>query len=119
MTLEKYCISYNTAYLQMDLSLCIYSVQHKGSYRVRLYEMENFGGQMYELMDDCDNIQDRYHMSDCQSCNVMDGHWLMYEQPSYRGRMMYLRPGEYRSMREMGQSAQFRFSSIRRIMDSC
>ncbi|XP_033471670.2 gamma-crystallin M3-like [Epinephelus lanceolatus] len=91
---------------------------HKGAYRVRLYERENFGGQMYELMDDCDNIQDRYHMSDCQSCNVMDGHWLMYEQPHYRGRMMYLRPGEYRSFREMGYDGS-RFSSIRRITDSC
>uniref|UniRef100_A0A3B4G867 Gamma-crystallin M3-like n=1 Tax=Pundamilia nyererei TaxID=303518 RepID=A0A3B4G867_9CICH len=91
---------------------------HKGSYRVRIYERENFGGQMYELMDDCDNFQDRYRMSDCQSCNVMDGHWLMYEQPHYRGRMMYLRPGEYRSFREMGYDGM-RFSSIRRINESC
>ncbi len=36
-------------------------------------------GQMYEMMDDCDNIMDRYRMSHCQSCHVMDGHWLMYE----------------------------------------
>ncbi len=72
-------------------------------------------GQMYEMMDDCDNIMDRYHMSHCQSCHVMDGHWLMYEQPRYRGKMWYFRPGEYRSFRDMGG---MRFMSMRRINDS-
>ena len=85
---------------------------------MRIYEKENFGGQMHELMDDCDNMQDRYRMNECQSCHVMDGHWLMYEQPNYRGRMMYMRPGEYRSFRDMGMSGT-RFMSMRRIMDMC
>ncbi|MEQ2316887.1 hypothetical protein AMECASPLE_036982 [Ameca splendens] len=88
-----------------------------GSYRMRIYERENFGGMMHECMDDCDNFMDRYRMSDCMSCHVMDGHWLMYEQPHYRGRMMYLRPGEYRSFRDMGYGGM-RFMSMRRIMDS-
>uniref|UniRef100_A0A3P9JWZ3 Zgc:153846 n=1 Tax=Oryzias latipes TaxID=8090 RepID=A0A3P9JWZ3_ORYLA len=91
---------------------------HKGQFRMRIYERENFGGQMHELSDDCDSIMDRYRMSDCMSCNVMDGHWLMYEQPHYRGRMMYMRPGEYRSFRDMGFSGM-RFMSMRRIMDMC
>nr|XP_004569873.1 gamma-crystallin M1 [Maylandia zebra] len=91
---------------------------HRGQFRMRIYERENFGGQMYELMDDCDSIMDRYRMSDCMSCNVMDGHWLMYEQAHYRGRMMYLRPGEYRSFRDMGMSGM-RFMSMRRITDMC
>ncbi|XP_030198944.1 gamma-crystallin M1-like isoform X1 [Gadus morhua] len=90
---------------------------HRGQFRMKIYERENFGGQSNEMMDDCDNIQDRYRMSDCQSCHVMDGHWLMYEQPQYRGRMMYMRPGEYRSFREM-MSGQ-RFMSMRRITDMC
>ncbi|XP_067083787.1 gamma-crystallin M3-like [Osmerus mordax] len=91
---------------------------HQGSYRMRIYEKENFGGQMAELMNDCDSIKDRYRMQDCHSCNVIDGHWLMYGQPHYRGRMMYLRPGEYRNLKEMGHSG-LRFSSIRRITDAC
>uniref|UniRef100_A0A8L0DUJ4 Beta/gamma crystallin 'Greek key' domain-containing protein n=1 Tax=Oncorhynchus mykiss TaxID=8022 RepID=A0A8L0DUJ4_ONCMY len=94
--------------------------QHKGNFMMRIYEKENFGGQMHEMMDDCDSIQERYRMSDCQSCNVMDGHWLMYEQPHFRGRMIYLRPGEYRSLRDMGLGpVDMRIGSIRRIMDSC
>ncbi|XP_033965501.1 gamma-crystallin M3-like [Pseudochaenichthys georgianus] len=92
--------------------------QHRGSFRIKIYEKENFGGQSHELMEDSDNIMERYRMSDCQSCNVMEGHWLMYEQPQFRGRMMYLRPGEYRSMKEMGFSGM-KLNSVKRIMDSC
>ncbi|KAJ8252895.1 hypothetical protein GJAV_G00206760 [Gymnothorax javanicus] len=109
-------------YSRMGMSDCFRSCRmipmHRGQFRMRIYERESFGGQMYELMDDCDSIMDRYRMSDCQSCNVMDGHWLMYEQPHYRGRMMYMRPGEYRSFRDMGYS-NMRFMSMRRITDSC
>ncbi|KAK2880423.1 gamma-crystallin M3-like [Channa argus] len=92
---------------------------HRGQFRMRIYERENFAGQMHELMDDCESLQDRYYMSDCQSCNVMDGHWLMFEQPNYRGRMMYMRPGEYKNFREAGLRNVMRISSIRRIMDMC
>ncbi|KAL7841637.1 hypothetical protein SRHO_G00253280 [Serrasalmus rhombeus] len=89
---------------------------HRGSYRMRVYERENFMGQMHEVMEDCDSFMDRYHWSSgCMSCHVMDGHWLMYEQPHYRGRMWYFRPGEYRSFRDF---SGMRFMSMRRIMDS-
>ncbi|CAB1414774.1 unnamed protein product [Pleuronectes platessa] len=75
-------------------------MQHRGQFRMKIYERENFSGQMHEVMDDCENLQDRYLMADCQSCNVMDGHWLMFEQPNFRGRMIYVRPGEHRNFRE-------------------
>ena len=84
---------------------------------MRIFEAENLSGQMHELMDDCESIQERFRMSDCQSCKVMEGHWLMYEQPHYRGRQMYLSPGEYGSLREMGMD--IRTGSMRRIMESC
>ncbi|XP_016093216.1 gamma-crystallin M2-like isoform X2 [Sinocyclocheilus grahami] len=107
-------------YMSMfGMSNCIRSCRmipmHRGSYRMRIYERENFMGQMHEMMDDCDNCMDRYRMPHCQSCHVMDGNWLMYEQPQYRGRMWHFRPGEYRSFSNMGG---MRFMSMRRIMDS-
>ncbi|XP_034059534.1 gamma-crystallin M3-like isoform X3 [Gymnodraco acuticeps] len=105
-------------YQRMGMSDCIKSCRMIPMFRMRIHEKENFGGQMHELMDDCDNMMDRYRMNECQSCNVMDGHWLMYEQPQYKGKMMYLRPGEYKSFRDMGMSGQ-RFMSMKRIMDSC
>ncbi|XP_067299800.1 gamma-crystallin M2-like [Pseudorasbora parva] len=110
---------YDDCMSMFGMSNCIRSCRmismYRGSYRMRIYERENFMGQMYEMMDDCDNIMDRYRMSHCQSCHVMDGHWLMYEQPHYRGRMWYFRPGEYRNFSNMDG---MRFMSMRRIMDS-
>uniref|UniRef100_A0A3Q4BTN5 Beta/gamma crystallin 'Greek key' domain-containing protein n=1 Tax=Mola mola TaxID=94237 RepID=A0A3Q4BTN5_MOLML len=91
---------------------------HRGSYRMRIYEKENFGGQMKELMEDCDNILDRFQMSSCLSCNVIEGQWLMYEQPQYRGRMIYMRPGEYRNFMSVVGS-NMKIMSMRRITDSC
>ncbi|KAM9449781.1 gamma-crystallin M2-like [Clarias gariepinus] len=89
---------------------------YRGSYRMKVYERENFMGQTMDVMDDCDSFMDRYHWSNSfMSCNVMDGHWLMYEHPHYRGRMWYFRPGEYRNFRDYGG---MRFMSMRRIMDS-
>ncbi|KAL1022198.1 hypothetical protein UPYG_G00023430 [Umbra pygmaea] len=102
-----------------DKSIFIIYLKYRGPYRMRLYERENFGGQMHELNEDCENIMERYRMSECQSCNVMEGHWLMYEQPNFRGRQVYVRPGEYRNLREMGNTSMNRFMSMRRIMDSC
>ncbi|KAA8593082.1 hypothetical protein FQN60_018537 [Etheostoma spectabile] len=43
--------------------------KHRGQFRIKIYERENFGGQSYELIDDCDNMMDRYRMNDCQSCH--------------------------------------------------
>ncbi|XP_039997995.1 gamma-crystallin M3-like [Xiphias gladius] len=92
---------------------------HRGQFRLRIYERENLAGQMHELMDDCESLQDRLYMSDCQSVNVMEGHWLMFEQPNYRGRMIYVKPGEYKNLREMGMTSTMKISSIRRIMEVC
>ncbi|XP_052003873.1 crystallin, gamma M5 [Xyrauchen texanus] len=91
---------------------------HIGTFRMRIFEKENFVGQKFELMDDCESIQERFHISDCQSCNITHGHWLMYELPNFEGRMMYIRPGEYSSFREMGLGP-ITVGSIRRIVESC
>ncbi|XP_034059560.1 gamma-crystallin M3-like [Gymnodraco acuticeps] len=104
--------------MRESIKSCRMIPMHRGQFRMKIYEKENFGGQSHEMMEDCDNIMERYHMNECQSCNVMDGHWLMYEQAQFRGKMMYMRPGEYRNFREMGMSGQ-RFMSMRRITDMC
>ncbi|KAM9441404.1 gamma-crystallin M2-like [Clarias gariepinus] len=92
---------------------------HKGSYRMRVYDRENFMGRMMDMTDDCDSFINRYHWyNGCMSCHVMDGHWLLYEHPNYRGKMWYFRPGEYRSFRQMMRMGGMRFMSMRRIMDS-
>lgn len=89
-------------------------MQYNGDYRMRIYEGADMEGQMIELTDDCPNIMDRFHTSDIQSCHVMDGHWLLHEQPNYRGQMYYLGPGEYKKYSEWGGTGP-RIGSLRRI----
>ncbi|KAM8858028.1 gamma-crystallin M3-like [Synchiropus picturatus] len=101
-----------------SIQSCRVVPQYRGAYRMRIYERENFQGQNFELVDDCDNFMDRFRLSDWQSYQVVEGYWLMYEQAHYRGRMFYLYPGEYRSMRSLGYSG-VRFNSFKRITDSC
>ncbi|XP_051937829.1 gamma-crystallin M3-like isoform X2 [Hippocampus zosterae] len=114
----------NQRLMGISMSDCIRSCRmipmHQGPFRMKIFERENFGGQMNELLDDCDNILDTLRMSDCLSAQVLEGHWLLYEQPQFRGRMFYLRPGEYRSVREMGTGpVDMRIASIRRIVETC
>lgn len=71
---------------------------------------------MMELMDDCPNLMGRFHLQNFNSCAVMEGHWLLYEQPNYRGRSYYVGPGQYRSFMEWS-SISSRIGSIRRAMD--
>ncbi|XP_060910640.1 beta/gamma crystallin domain-containing protein 1-like [Labrus mixtus] len=89
---------------------------HRGGYRMRLFEHFDMEGEMMELSEDCPNLMERFHNSNFNSCNVMDGHWLMYEQPNYRGRHFYLRPGQYKSFSEWNGNNS-RVGSIRRLMD--
>ncbi|XP_049321984.1 gamma-crystallin M2-like [Astyanax mexicanus] len=87
---------------------------YSGSYRMRMYERDNYMGQMMEMTGDCDNFMNRYNWSHgCMSCHVMDGHWMMYEHPNYMGRMWYFGPGHYRNFSNWGN---MRFMSMRRVM---
>ncbi|XP_069077668.1 gamma-crystallin-2-like [Pleurodeles waltl] len=93
------------------------SIRHHGSYRIRVYEREDFGGHMMEFSDDCPHVYEHFCYNDIHSCNVQDGHWIFYEKPNYRGRQYYLRPGEYRRFSDWGASSP-RVGSIRRMRDS-
>ena len=63
---------------------------------MRIYERPDFQGQMMEFTDDCPSVHDRFHHREVHSCNVMDGAWVFYEHPNYRGRQYLLERGEYR-----------------------
>lgn len=81
---------------------------------MKVYERCEFRGQMMELTDDCPSVFDRFHHNDIYSCKVMDGHWIFYEHPNYRGRQYLMRPGEYSRFNEWG-SMNARVGSIKRI----
>ncbi|OCT63890.1 hypothetical protein XELAEV_18044984mg [Xenopus laevis] len=94
---------------------CLAIPQYSGSYRLRLYERNNFGGKMMEAMEDCPSVYDQFHHQDIQSCNVFDGYWIFYEQPNYRGHQYYIRPGEYRRFTDWGSQSS-RVGSFRQII---
>ncbi|XP_040840347.1 gamma-crystallin D isoform X1 [Ochotona curzoniae] len=87
-----------------------------GSHRIRLYEREDYRGQMVELTEDCPSLQDRFHLTEIHSLNVLEGSWVLYELPNYRGRQFLLRPGDYRGYHDWG-SLNARVGSLRRVMD--
>ncbi|XP_069790570.1 gamma-crystallin S-1-like isoform X1 [Narcine bancroftii] len=88
----------------------------RGSYRMRIYERPDFGGQMMEFMDDSPSVYDRFRNRDIHSCRVTDGYWIFYEQPNYRGRQYFLRPGEYRRYSDWG-GYNSTIGSFRRMRD--
>ncbi|KAK3543768.1 hypothetical protein QTP70_027185 [Hemibagrus guttatus] len=91
--------------------------QQQGSHRIRIYERSEFGGQMMEFTEDCPSVYDHFHYNDIHSSNVLEGYWLVYEHPNYRGRQYLLRPGEYRRYNDWG-AINPRIGSIKRIVYS-
>ncbi|XP_062907939.1 gamma-crystallin S-1-like [Mobula hypostoma] len=87
-----------------------------GNYRMRIYERPDFAGQMMEFMDECSSVYDRFRYHDIHSCQVMDGYWIFYEHPNYRGRQYFLRPGEYRRYSDWGGYNSM-IGSFRRMRD--
>nr|XP_045376481.1 gamma-crystallin A isoform X1 [Camelus bactrianus] len=102
--------------LNDSIRSCRLIPQHSGTYRMRIYERDDFRGQMSEITDDCLSVQDRFHLNEIHSLNVLEGSWVLYEMPSYRGRQYLLRPGEYRRYLDWG-AMNAKVGSLRRAMD--
>ncbi|XP_053352728.1 gamma-crystallin M2-like [Clarias gariepinus] len=99
-----------------DIRSCCIIPQYRGIYRLRLYEKANFNGHMMEFVDDCSCVSDRFHHRHVYSCKVMNGYWIFYEYPNYRGRQYLLKPGAYRRYRDWCATCSI-VGSFRRITD--
>uniref|UniRef100_A0A8C4XZB3 Beta/gamma crystallin 'Greek key' domain-containing protein n=1 Tax=Gopherus evgoodei TaxID=1825980 RepID=A0A8C4XZB3_9SAUR len=73
-------------------------------------------GNMVELTEDSPQIMDQLCSPEMLSCSVLEGHWILYELPNYRGRQYLLRPGEYKRFSEWGAMSG-RVGSLRRATD--
>ncbi|XP_036278030.1 gamma-crystallin C [Pipistrellus kuhlii] len=91
-------------------------IPQSSSHRLRLYEREDHKGHMMELSEDCPCLQDRFHRSEVRSLQVLEGCWVLYEMPSYRGRQYLLRPQEYRHTHDWG-ATDAKAASLRRAVD--
>ncbi|XP_075687344.1 gamma-crystallin-3-like [Rhinoderma darwinii] len=81
---------------------------------MRIYQREDFKGLMMEFTEDCPNVFEQFHYRDINSCNILDGQWVFYEEPNFRGRQYYLKPGEYRRYSDWGASNS-RVGSFRKV----
>ncbi|XP_067154715.1 gamma-crystallin B-like [Apteryx mantelli] len=70
--------------------------------QLQIYDKNDFGGRMLEFMDDCSSLQEDFHYSNIQSCHVLEGSWIFYEKPHFRGQQYLLKPGEYRQFTDWG-----------------
>uniref|UniRef100_A0AAY4BLP4 Beta/gamma crystallin 'Greek key' domain-containing protein n=1 Tax=Denticeps clupeoides TaxID=299321 RepID=A0AAY4BLP4_9TELE len=91
-------------------------IPYRGSYRLRIYEKTDLGGHVMEFLDDCPCVSDRFHHRHVYSCNVMNGYWIFYEYPNFRGRQYFLKPGEYRRYRDWCATCAI-VGSFRRVTD--
>ncbi|XP_077072411.1 crystallin, gamma S3 [Siphateles boraxobius] len=72
------------------------SQPYTGAFRIRLYKQPEFQGQIMESIEDWPYLYDRFHHREVQSCNVLDGAWVFFEHPNYRGYQYLLERGEFR-----------------------
>uniref|UniRef100_A0A674IZ22 Beta/gamma crystallin 'Greek key' domain-containing protein n=2 Tax=Terrapene triunguis TaxID=2587831 RepID=A0A674IZ22_9SAUR len=86
------------------------------TYRIKIYEKENHRGNMVELTEDSPQVMDQLRSPEMLSCSVLEGYWILYELPNYRGRQYLLRPGQYRRFSEWG-SMSGKVGSLRRATD--
>ncbi|XP_032270005.1 gamma-crystallin F [Halichoerus grypus] len=91
-------------------------IPHTSSHRIRIYEQEDYRGQMVEITEDCSSLHDRFHFTEIHSFHVLEGSWILYELPNYRGRQYLLRPGDYRRYHDWGATSA-RVGSLRRAVD--
>ncbi|XP_056146162.1 gamma-crystallin M2-like [Lampris incognitus] len=87
-----------------------------GQFKVRVYERPDFSGQMQEFTEDVSNLPDHWRCREVPSAHVMDGAWVFFEHPNYRGHQYLLERGEYRRFTEWG-AMHPTVGSLRRVQD--
>lgn len=71
-------------------------------YKMKFWDKPEFAGQAYDASDDCPSVPERFHLREVHSCKVVEGFWVFYEHPNYRGRQYFLEKGDYRKPADWG-----------------
>ncbi|KAI9518798.1 hypothetical protein NQZ68_034579 [Dissostichus eleginoides] len=75
------------------------------SWKIRFYENKDFEGQAAECVEDCASVYETFKFQEVHSSVVMDGAWVLYEQPNYCGHQYFLERGEYNNYTDWGATS--------------
>ncbi|KAL4656807.1 Gamma-crystallin B-like [Arapaima gigas] len=73
-----------------------------GSDQIKLFEKPNFEGTVMEVTENIPSTLDYFSNRAVHSCRVLDGAWVFFEHPNYRGRQYLLEKGDYSCYTEWG-----------------
>ncbi|KAM8810465.1 gamma-crystallin N [Eudromia elegans] len=87
-------------------------------YRIEIFEGNHFSGRSLELTEDCSFLQGQgWDKGYVNAIRVYgDGAWVLYEKPSYQGRMYVVERGQFGSCQEW-QAQRPDVQSIRRVVN--
>ncbi|XP_028995432.1 gamma-crystallin S-1-like [Betta splendens] len=86
------------------------------SWRMKVWEKPNFEGQSMDLTDNVPTFPEHWPSPNIHSCKVLEGAWVFFDHPNYRGRQYLLERGEYRRYSEWG-GMQPSVGSVRRVRE--
>ncbi|XP_053546210.1 gamma-crystallin S [Bombina bombina] len=85
-------------------------------YKIQIFDRNDFEGQMFECTEDCPAVMQKFHIREIHSCKVLDGVWVFYEHPNYKGRQYLIEKREFHKPAEWGAVCPG-VQSLRRIVE--
>ncbi|XP_078260766.1 gamma-crystallin S-like [Rhinoraja longicauda] len=85
-------------------------------YKLRICNKGDYETQTIEYTDDCPSVFDQFHIYNIDSCIILDGAWVFYEHPNYRGRQYLLEQGVYEKAGDWGATTS-KVQSFHRIIE--
>ncbi|XP_064868511.1 gamma-crystallin N-like [Oncorhynchus nerka] len=82
--------------------------------RVTLFEQRNFAGRRLDLSADCQKLSDKNFPERCNSVQVENGAWVVYQEPNYRGPHYVLEKRDYNNASDWGSQSST-VGSMRRV----
>jgi uncharacterized protein YcfJ len=99
--------------LKWALAAAAIAVASQASAQITFYEHSNFEGRAFTANDAVFNFNDIGFNDQASSVIVTHGQWEVCEHAEFHGRCMILRPGYYRSLRDMDMNNMI--SSVRPV----
>lgn len=84
------------------------------TWRILLYEDDNYGGEVKEFTDDVADLDDFDFDNETSSFVIIEGYWELCEDPNYRGTCVQFGPASSPDMKRAGLRND-RVESIRRM----